>query len=103
MINYKEIFLKSLKKENGEISSSRIFSYIMMLIIFLLGITHVVIEIVNSIICWKEGIPYIIPFQNITVIGLWLTHQLVLMGIYKTTENPFKNIIKSKENKKEVL
>ena len=97
-MNIKDLILKSLKDPNNKISSSRIFSYIMMLVIFLLGMTHIGIEIVNAVIMWRKNDIYKIPFQNISLIIAWLTHQLVLMGIYKSNESPFKGIIDKKKD-----
>jgi predicted ferric reductase len=82
----KELIYKSLYKGDKP-SSSRIFSYIMMIVIFLLGISHVIFESGNAIVSWKEGQTYIPSWESITVIAMWLAHQLTLLGIYKSAES----------------
>lgn len=77
---------QSLFKGDDKPSSSRIFSYCMMAIIFLIGLTHVVIEIGNAILMWKKGEIYIPSWQSISIIAMWLAHQLTLLGIYKRAE-----------------
>ena len=67
-------------------SSSRIFSYIMMTVIFLLGLSHVAIEIGNAILSWNKGETYVPSWQSISIIAMWLAHQLTLLGIYKSAE-----------------
>jgi hypothetical protein len=86
MIKIKELIYQSIYKGNKP-SSSRIFSYIMMIVIFLLGITHVAFEIGNAIVSWKKGVQYIPSVESISIIGMWLIHQLTLMGIYKRSES----------------
>lgn len=86
MIKIKELIYQSIYKGNKP-SSSRIFSYIMMIIIFLLGITHITFEIGNAIVSWKKGMHYIPSVESISIIGMWLIHQLTLMGIYKRSES----------------
>jgi predicted ferric reductase len=73
-------------------SSSRIFSYIMMLVIFLLGLTHVAIEIGNAAIEWKKGEVYIPSWQSISILAMWLAHQLTLLGIYKRAETSIPDV-----------
>jgi len=85
MKKLKEIFEKSLYL-GSKPSSSRIQSYIMMLVIFLLGMTHVAFEIGNAIIQWHKGEVYSPSAQSIVIIGMWLAHQLTLLGIYKRSE-----------------
>lgn len=76
---------QSLYKDNRP-SSSRIFSYIMMLVIFLLGLTHVAIEIGNAAMQWKQDEVYVPSWQSISILAMWLAHQLTLLGIYKNAE-----------------
>jgi len=101
----KNIFMKiaqlikeSLFKRNKP-SSSRIMSYIMMGIICLSGLTAISIELTNAIITWKDGGIYTIPSEHIVILGMWLAHQLTLLGIYKRSEGV---VIPSAENKKEI-
>jgi len=67
-------------------SSSRIFSYAMMTIIFMLGLTHVAIEIGNAVLKWNLREAYVPSWQSISILAMWLAHQLTLLGIYKSTE-----------------
>ena len=87
-----EIIKLSLFKSDVP-SSSRIFSYIMMFIILLVGLVFVVVEIVNAVIVWKRGEPYIPDWRNITIIGMWLAHQLTLLGIYKNAKINLPNTL----------
>ena len=81
----KELIQKSVYK-GGEVSSSRIFAYAMMAVIFLFGLTAITIEIINAIKAWNSGISYIIPTEHIVILGMWLAHQLTLLGLYKKAE-----------------
>lgn len=85
MKRIKDLIYKSLYKGNKP-SSSRVFSYIMMIVILLLGISHVSFEIGNAIVSWKSGDIYTPSWESITVIAMWLAHQLTLLGIYKKSE-----------------
>ena len=89
----REIIEKSMYKD-GKVSSSRIFSYGMMGIIMLFGIVAIVIELVNAIKSWSNGVTYIIPTEHIVILGMWLAHQLALLGIYKSAESGKDSIIK---------
>ena len=35
---------------------------------------------------WKKGEIYIPSWQSISIIAMWLAHQLTLLGIYKRAE-----------------
>lgn len=93
------IIEKSLYK-GSKPSSSRIFSYVMMLVILMIGLTHIGFEIGNAVAMWKTGKSYTPSWQSISIIAMWLTHQLTLMGIYKKTESDDKNL-KSNTHKNE--
>lgn len=80
-----EIIKQSLYKEKRP-SSSRIFGYVMMVTIFLLGLTHTGVEIGNAIVAWRKNSPYVPSWQSISIIAMWLAHQLTLLGIYKSAE-----------------
>jgi predicted ferric reductase len=90
MKKLKEIIEKSLYL-GSKPSSSRIQSYIMMVVIFLLGITHVVFEIGNAFIQWGKSEVYSPSAESIIIIGMWLAHQLTLLGIYKRSERMSNN------------
>lgn len=79
-------------------SSSRIFSYVMMSVIWLLGLIFASIEIGNAAISWKHGISYVQSVQSITIFGMILAHQLTLLGIYKSSETPASPIDSIIEN-----
>lgn len=100
MKKLKEIIEKSLYL-GSKPSSSRIQSYVMMLVIFLLGITHVTFEIGNAILQWGKGEIYIPSAQSIIIIGMWLAHQLTLLGIYKRSENASSGSVQSQSNEEE--
>ena len=85
MKKLKEIIEKSLYL-GSKPSSSRIQSYIMMIVIFLLGITHVGFEVGNALLKWGKGEVYSPSGESIIIIGMWLAHQLTLLGIYKRSE-----------------
>jgi hypothetical protein len=86
VMKIRNIIEQSLYLGKDKPSSSRVFSYIMMTIIFLLGISHVAIEIGNAILKWKLNEVYVPSWQSISIIAMWLAHQLTLLGIYKSTE-----------------
>jgi len=83
--NLRKLIVESLYKGKKP-SSSRMFSYAMMAIILLSGLTAISIELVNAIIVWKSGGVYTIPNAHIVILGMWLAHQLTLLGIYKRSE-----------------
>jgi len=80
-------------------SSSRLFSYVMMSIIWLFGLIYAVVEIGNATMSWKHGNVYIPAVQNITIFGMLLAHQLTLLGIYKNAEVSFDNKSEIKNTK----
>ena len=84
-MNIKEVIIKSINHK-GEPSSSRIFAYTMQLVILCCGLVALGIEICNAIVEWKKGNVHIIPWEHITIMGMWLAHQLTLLGIYKANE-----------------
>jgi hypothetical protein len=59
----------------------------MMIVIFSLGMSHVIFEFGNAIVSWKDGRTYVPSWESITVIAMWLAHQLTLLGIYKSAES----------------
>ena len=86
LMKIRSLIERSLYLGKDKPSSSRIFSYIMMTIIFMLGLTHIAIEIGNAVIQWKKYQIYIPSWQSISIIAMWLAHQLTLLGIYKSAE-----------------
>lgn len=96
MKKLKELIRQSLFR-GSKPSSSRIMSYIMMAIIFLSGLTAIAIELTNAIIIWKDGGIYTIPSEHIVILGMWLAHQLTLLGIYKRSEVTIPKVEKEKE------
>jgi phosphate starvation-inducible membrane PsiE len=84
-MNFSELILKSLTKRK-EVSSSRILAYAMMIIIITFGLTAIAIELINAINAWSAGKEYVIPTEHIVILGMWLAHQLALLGIYKNSE-----------------
>lgn len=88
---------------NGRPSSSRIFSYVMMLVIFMLGLTHVAIEIGNAIISWQDDKVHVPSINSISITGMWLAHQLTLLGIYKRAEVNIPKIVTNKDEEKKQI
>jgi len=90
-----ELMKGSLFKDDKP-SSSRIFGYVMMLIIFLFSVVFIATEIGNAILSWKNGNVYVPSWQTITFFGMCLTQKLTLLGIYKKAESliPKKTIEK---------
>ena len=94
----KSLIYRSIYKGNKP-SSSRMFSYIMMLVIFMLGISHVSFEIGNAIVSWKAGTTYTPSWESITIIAMWLAHQLTLLGIYKHAESSVPKFTEPEKDK----
>ena len=86
-----DLIKKSIYKDN-EPSSSRIFAYTMQLIILVFGFTAIGIELGNAIMHWVDDKVHIIPWEHITIIGMWLAHQLTLLGIYKKNETTISKV-----------
>jgi hypothetical protein len=76
----------STQSKEGKTSSTRISSYFILGAIVLISLLFIAIEIVNAIIMWKNGAPYVIPGEHIAIFGMILTHHLALLGINKTAE-----------------
>lgn len=98
--NLRNLIEQSLYYGKDKPSSSRIFSYIMMSIIFLLGMSHVTIELGNAILKWRLGEVYVPSWQSISIIAMWLAHQLTLLGIYKNAEVKIPGFDKKPEDEK---
>jgi hypothetical protein len=97
LMKIRNLIEQSLFTGDDKPSSSRIFSYIMMTVIFLIGISHVGIEIGNAILKWKISEVYVPSWQSISIIAMWLAHQLTLLGIYKSAEVSIPGMKKSTE------
>ena len=98
----KNLIEQSLYAGKDKPSSSRIFSYIMMSVIFLLGLSHVAIELGNAILKWRLSDVYVPSWQSISIIAMWLAHQLTLLGIYKSAEVNIPGLGKVVEKPKDV-
>ena len=86
---------KSITKD-GKVSSTRVSSYFILGAIVLISIVFVSIEVVNSIIMWKTGMPYAIPGEHIAIFGMILTHHLALLGINKAAETKVEQAVQDK-------
>lgn len=95
-MNIKEVILKSIYKGDKP-SSSRIFAYTMQLVILLFGLSLILIEFINAYIQWKSGNIHTVPWEHITIIGMWLAHQLTLLGIYKSNETTINKLTNKDE------
>jgi hypothetical protein len=98
LMKIRNLIEQSLFLGKDKPSSSRIFSYIMMTVIFMLGLTHIAIEIGNAAIQWKLGQVYVPSWQSISIIAMWLAHQLTLLGIYKSAEINVPGLKKSDDS-----
>lgn len=90
-MNIKSLITQSIYKGDKP-SSSRIFAYIMQLIILLAGLTAIGIELGNAIMHWVDDKVHVIPWEHITILGMWLAHQLTLLGIYKKNETTISKV-----------
>ena len=82
--NFRNIIKKSIQSPGGKESSTRIATYIILLLVILFTLTFIAIEIMNAIetkTISKEGI---------IVLGMLLTHHLTLLGINKYNETKEK-------------
>jgi predicted ferric reductase len=98
LMKIRNLIEQSLFLGRDKPSSSRIFSYIMMAVIFMLGLTHIAIEIGNAAIQWKTSQVYVPSWQSISIIAMWLAHQLTLLGIYKSAEINVTGLKKSDDS-----
>ncbi len=92
-MNIKELIFKSINHK-GEPSSSRIFAYTMQFIILCCGLLAIGIELTNAVVEWEKGNVYTIPWEHITIMSMWLVHQLTLLGIYKANESKIQKLEK---------
>ena len=88
---FRDIISKSILSKNGKESSTRIATYIILLLVVLFTLTFIVIEIINSF----EN--KTISNEGIIVLGMLLTHHLTLLGISKYNET--KETIHETKNK----
>jgi hypothetical protein len=86
---------KSITKD-GKVSSTRVSSYFILGAIVLISIIFASIEVVNSIIMWKTGMPYTVPGEHIAIFGMILTHHLALLGINKAAETKVEQAVQDK-------
>ena len=89
---------KSLVDHLGKTSSATISSYFILFQIMLMGTVYLLVDVVNAIIVWRKGESYEIPTQSIFVLGLVLSHHLVLLGIKKAGDTAmYPTLIKTSE------
>jgi len=101
----KESYIKKLlsymgksivSKKNGKPSSTRISAYYLLLAIFTFSMLFIAMEGVNAFVMWKSGVPYVIPFEHITIFGMILAHHLTLLGINKNAETKVEQAVQDK-------
>ncbi len=86
----------STKGKDGKTSSSRISSYFILGSILTTSLVFIVIELVNAIIVWNTGEPYVIPSEHIVIFGMILAHHLTLLGINKNAETKVEQAVQDK-------
>jgi hypothetical protein len=92
-----DIIKKSLSSGN-EVSSSRLQSYLLLLPVIGGGVFFLVIELVNAILSWHLGKPYVPSNEALVVYGMILSHHTA------TLFNRTKQIVpKGLKNKSEPL
>jgi hypothetical protein len=74
---------KSIHDKNGKVSSARISSYIILASIILSTLVFLAIDIVNLV---KAEGSYTIPIEHSLILGMILTHHLMLLEIKKSEE-----------------
>jgi len=81
------LLCKSVLDRSGKVSSSRISSYVLLLMIVLASLVFLAIDITNLI---NSGGAYVIPTEHVLIFGMLLTHHLMLLGIKKSAEEKNK-------------
>jgi len=84
------------EKRGGKVSSSRLSSYSVLFIIMTVALIFSLIEIVNAIMLWSSGMPYVIPSEHIVIFGMLLAHHLTLLGINKNAETKVEQAVQDK-------
>lgn len=67
-------------------SLTKISSYFILLSILFTTNTYLVIDIVNAITSWVNGVIYVIPIEHIGIFTLVLSHHLVLLGLKNSSD-----------------
>ena len=92
--NFRNIIQKSIQSPGGKESSTRIATYIILLLVVLFTLTFIAIEVINAL----EN--KTISNEGIIVLGMLLAHHLTLLGINKYNET--KEKIGHKPNKSDI-
>lgn len=90
-MKFYDIILCSVKDKLGKVSSSRISSYFILISILLNSLLFMSIELINANISWNNNLTYTIPTNHIIILGLFLSHHLVLLGLKKSSDNNMTN------------
>jgi len=77
----------SMRGKDGEVSHTKISSYVILASIVVSSIVFLAIDVANAIVAWEAGNDYEIPIAHITIFGMILGHHLFLLGIKKASEN----------------
>lgn len=85
-----------ISKMDGKVSSTRLSSFYFLLAIFVYSIGFICLEVINAIVLWKTGMPYVIPSEHIVVFGMLLAHHLTLLGINKNAETKVEQAVQDK-------
>ncbi len=78
---------KSLVDISGKTSHTRISSYFILATILTSSSLFIMIDLGNAITCWTNGKEYTIPVEHIGILGLILSHHLMLLGIKNNSES----------------
>lgn len=96
MTSLMDYIKKSVLDKKGKVSSSRLSSYAILISILLSAVVFIGIELINAIILWKSGAPYVIPSEHIVIFGMVLAHHLTLLGINKNAETKVEQAVQEK-------
>lgn len=76
----------SYHKKDGKVSSGRLSSWFILLVIVGANLTFIGIDIANAVIALYNKGFYEIPTNHIILYGMTLAHHLALLGINRSTE-----------------
>lgn len=78
---------QSLVDLSGKTSHTRISSYFILGSILTSSGLFIMIDLGNAITCWMNEKEYVIPVEHIGILGLILSHHLMLLGIKNSLES----------------
>lgn len=100
MKNYISKLLSLMKKSSydktGKVSSGRLSSYFILIVIIAAATTFMGIDIANAIIAIIDKGFYEIPWNHVVIYGMTLAHHLALLGINKNAETQVEKAVQEK-------